>query len=376
MNNLHQAYIDLGIPVGSSLEAIESRYKRLVMAWHPDRYPNEEHKREAEEELKKINNAKDLLKDHFKGSQHKETGACDCRAGVGSSEQAQSARQPGSSGPARKAKTTAESKREESEAQFRDDERSKRAAEEERQQAEQAAKQAHEETIKTAFSQESQRNTEPLRWKICIGSAAVSILLMFVPGLAYLVEQPILAGQNVIYGQHGESEQGRKLSEDWRNYQNDKAQVASTLIPQLSGSSDTTSWRPPFISKDRSADYFSNQAYQELVVKVEEKKKQHAMDVYKARSDVDRYQKAIERSQSVLVEAEAKLANPNTGLPQQRMAQMDQESHRRYLQENQDSLKAAQQHLDELEAEGPGAVPLEPRFGPAPASVGSQQVGK
>lgn len=369
MNNLHQAYIDLGIPVGSSLEAVERRYKRLVMAWHPDRYPNEEHKREAEEELKKINNAKDLLKNHFKSNQHKETGACDCHAGAGSAEQAQSARQPGSSGPGRKAKTTAETRREESEAQFRDDERSKRAAEEERQQAEQAAKQAHEETIKTAFSQESQRNTEPLRWKICIGSAAVSILLMFVPGLAYLVEQPILAGQNVIYGQHGESEQSRKLSEDWRNYQNDKAQVASTLMPQISGSSDTTSWRPPFVSNDASADYFSRQAYQQLVVKVEEQKKQHAMDVYKARGEVDRYEKAIERSQSVLADAEAKLADPNTGLPQQRMAQMDQESHRRYLQENQDSLKAAQQRLDDLEAESPGTVPLEPRFGPAPRSL-------
>lgn len=188
---------------------------------------------------------------------------------------------------------------------------------------------------------------------------------MFVPGIAYLVEQPILAGQNVIYGQHGESEQSRKLSEDWRSYQNDKAQVASTLMPQISGSSDMTNWRPPFIANDASSDYFSRQAFQQLVVKVEEQKKQHAMDVYKARSEVDRYQKAIERSQSVLADAEAKLSDPNTGLPQQRMAQMDQESHRRYLQENQDSLKSAQQRLDELEAESPGAVPLEPRFGPA-----------
>lgn len=363
MSSLQQAYVDLGIPIGSSLEAIERRYKRLVMAWHPDRYPNEEHKREAEEELKKINNAKDLLKEHFKSGQHKETGSCDCRSGATAEQQP---RQPGSSGPGRKAKTTAESRQEEFDAKFRDEERNKRAQEEEKQRAEQAAKQAHEETVKTAFSQEGQRNTEPLRWKICIGSAAVSVLLMFVPGLAYLVEQPILAGQNVIYGQHGESEQRRKLSEDWRNYQNDKAQLASTLMPQISGSSDTTSWRPPFVSNDASADYFSRQAYQQLVVKVEEQKKQHAMDVYKARGEVDRYEKAIERSQSVLADAEAKLADPNTGLPQQRMAQMDQESHRRYLHENQDSLNAAQQHLDELEAESPGAVPLEPRFGPAP----------
>lgn len=372
MSNLQQAYVDLGIPMGSSLEAIERRYKRLVMAWHPDRYPNEEHKREAEEELKKINNAKDLLKAHFKSSEHKEAGTCDCRSGSGTAEQAQSARQPGSTGPGRKAKTTAESRREEWEAQFRDQERSSRAEEEQKQRAEQAAQQAHEETVKTAFGQEAQRNTELLRWKICIGSVAVSILLMFVPGIAYLVEQPILAGQNVIYGQYGESDQSRKLSEDWQSYQNDKTQVASTLMPQLSGGTDTSSWRPPFVSNDAGADYFSRQAYQQLVVKVEAQKKQHAMDVYKARSDVDRYQKAIERSQSVLADAAAKLADPNAALTEQRITLADQADHRRYLQENQENLRIAQQHLDELEAESPGAVPMEPRFGPAPTPLYQQ----
>jgi len=368
MNNLHQAYVDLGIPVGSSLEAIERRYKRLVMAWHPDRYPNEEHKKEAEEELKKINSAKDLLKEHFKSGQHKESGTCDCRTAAGASGEAQS-RQPGSSGPGRRAKTTAESRKEEFEAKFRDEERSRRAEAEEKQRSEQdAAKKAHEETVKTAFSEESQRSTESLRWKICIGSAAVSVLLMFVPGLAHLVEQPILAGQNVIYGQKGESGESRKLAEEWRDYQNDKARVASFVMPQLSRS-DTEGWRPPFVSGDANADYYSRQAYQELVVKVEAQKKQHAMEVYKARSDVDRYEKAIERSKSVLAEAEAKLSDPNAALIDQRVTLADQADHRRYLQENQENLRLAQKRLDELEAESPGAVPLEPRFGPAPSPL-------
>lgn len=369
MNNLQQAYVDLGIPIGASLEAVERRYKRLVMAWHPDRYPNEEHKREAEEELKKINNAKDLLKEHLKSSQHKDAGDCDCRMQAGAAEHTQS-RQSGSSGPGRKAKTTAETRQEEFEAKFRDEERSRRAQYEqerqERQRAEKAAEAAHEESVKTAFRQESQRSTESLRWKICLGSAAVSILLMFVPSIAYLVEQPILAGQNVIYGQHGESEESRKLAEEWRSYQNDKAQVATSLLPQLSGGSDTTIWRPPFVSNDASADYISRQAYQELVLKVEEQKKQHATEVYKARSEVDRYQKAIERSQGVLADCAAKLADPNSALTDQRITLADQADHHRYLQENQENLKAAQKRLDELEAESPGAVPLEPRYGPAP----------
>jgi len=45
----------------ASTDAVLRRYKRLVMAWHPDRFPTEDGKKEAEEELKKINNAKKTL---------------------------------------------------------------------------------------------------------------------------------------------------------------------------------------------------------------------------------------------------------------------------------------------------------------------------
>ena len=67
----------------------------------------------------------------------------------------------------------------------------------------------------------------------------------------------------------------------------------------------------------------------------------------------------------MLAGVEAKLADPNSAFTDQRITLADQADHRRYLQENQENLKAAQKRLDELEAESPGAVPLEPRFGPA-----------
>jgi Fe-S cluster biosynthesis and repair protein YggX len=138
---------------------------------------------------------------------------------------------------------------------------------------------------------------------------------------------------------------------------------------------DTSNWRPPFISNSADADPLSRAAYQQLVVKVEEQKKHHAMDVYQARSEVDRYEKAIARSQSVLAEAEAKLAAPSISINEQKFALADQENHRKYLQENQESLKFAQQRLAELEGASPGAdlVPAEPRFGPAPAPLFQQQ---
>ncbi|MBA4027071.1 MAG: hypothetical protein C0473_02400 [Cyanobacteria bacterium DS3.002] len=366
MNDLHIAYSILGLEPGSSMEVIQRRYKRLIMVWHPDRFQNAEGKSDAEEELKKINNAKDLLTKHFDGG-HKDTGVCDCRS---SSDEGQYQRAPGSTGPGRKAKSTDDIFREEQAAKQRDSERSEEA----RQKAEKTAQEDHEQAVKTAFTQENERNTESLRWKISIGSAAAFVLLMFLPGIANFVAPPILAGQNVVYGQHGESEKSRQVAADWQNYQRDKEQVASTLVP--SGARiDTSSWRPPFISRSPDADSLSRAAYQQLVVKVEEEKKHHAMDVYQARSDVDRYEKAIARSQSVLAEAEAKLAAPSISINEQRFALADQDSHRKYLQENQESLKLAQQRLAELEGASPGAasVPAEPRFGPAPVPLYQQQ---
>jgi curved DNA-binding protein CbpA len=366
MNDLHKAYSILGLEPGSSMESIQRRYKRLIMVWHPDRFQNAEGKSDAEEELKKINNAKDLLAKHF-DSEHKDTGVCDCRS---SSDEGQFQRSPGSTGPGRKAKSTDDIFREEQAARQRDSERSEEA----RQKAEKTAQEDHEQAVKTAFTQESERNTESLRWKISIGSGAAFVLLMFLPGIANLVAPPIMAGQNVVYGQHGESEKSRQVAADWQSYQRDKEQVASTLMP--SGASiDTSSWRPPFISSSPDADSLSRAAYQQLVVKVEEQKKHHAMDVYQARSDVDRYEKAIARSQSVLAEAEAKLAAPSISINEQKFALADQENHRKYLQENQENLKLAQQRLAELEGENPGAdsVPAEPRFGPAPAPLFQQQ---
>ncbi len=366
MNDLHTAYSVLGLEPGSSMDIIQRRYKRLIMVWHPDRFQNAEGKSDAEEELKKINNAKDLLAKHFDGG-HKDTGVCDCRP---SSDEGQYQRSPGSTGPGRKARSTDDIFREEQAAKQRDSERSEEA----RQKAEKTAQENHEQSVKTAFTQESERNTESLRWKISIGSAAAFVLLMFLPGIADLVAPPILAGQNVVYGQHGESEKSRQVSAEWQNYQNDKERVASTLVP--SGMRiDASSWRPPFISRSPDADSLSRAAYQQLVVKVEEEKKRHAMDVYQARSDVDRYEKAIARSQSVLAEAEAKLAAPSISINEQRFALADQDSHRKYLQENQASLKLAQQRLAELEGASARAtsVPVEPRFGPAPAPLFQQQ---
>lgn len=77
-DTVRQAYFVLGLELGAPLDEISGRHKRLIMAWHPDRFPTADGKKDATDELKKINNAKDVLENHFKNT-HKTNGACACK---------------------------------------------------------------------------------------------------------------------------------------------------------------------------------------------------------------------------------------------------------------------------------------------------------
>jgi len=85
MNKLHEAYGALGLTPGSNLEEIKARYKCLVMVWHPDRMPTGNGKHNAEEELRKINAARDLLEAHFQDGHHQSNGFCQCKPEVNKS---------------------------------------------------------------------------------------------------------------------------------------------------------------------------------------------------------------------------------------------------------------------------------------------------
>jgi hypothetical protein len=62
MDDLSRAWAILGIPPGSSAEAIKSAYREQVKAWHPDRFQsNPDQLEEAHEMLKEINWAYDLI---------------------------------------------------------------------------------------------------------------------------------------------------------------------------------------------------------------------------------------------------------------------------------------------------------------------------
>ena len=81
-----KAYFVLGLQLGDPMDKVIRRHKRLIIVWHPDRFPNEDGKKDAEEELKQINNAKDDLKNHFEKN-HKAGGSCACSPAPGASSQ-------------------------------------------------------------------------------------------------------------------------------------------------------------------------------------------------------------------------------------------------------------------------------------------------
>ncbi len=178
---LQDAYFVLGCKAGDPLEKIIRRHKRLIMVWHPDRFPTTDGKAEAEEELKQINNAKDVLKKHFEHD-HRESGPCTCRQATNANQgETRTGPTPGP-GPGKR-KTTQETNREDADAARRTREReaaaAAEAAENERQRRAAEDLQTQELTEKQAQEQMKAREDERLRWKIsaCIGLTWIALSL-------------------------------------------------------------------------------------------------------------------------------------------------------------------------------------------------------
>lgn len=190
MNDLHNAYATLGVPLGSSMETITRRYKRLIMVWHPDRAHTPEQKEFAEEELKKINNAKDLLTKHFGANGGHRASGCTCQpnasSGTGGRASSTGSAGPGP-GPAYHRNKSAEEKyQEEQAAKKRDaDRKAREEAEANAKRAqEQYKQQTSQQTMDTAMQQQAALQDEKLRWKISIGIVIAFIVLEIFGSMA------------------------------------------------------------------------------------------------------------------------------------------------------------------------------------------------
>lgn len=327
---LRKAYVTFGLEHGSSFEAIKRRYKRLIMVWHPDRFPNAEGKKDAEEELKRINDAKDRLFAHFEKS-HKESGSCACRDQSNTSSSETNTNRSQGPGPGKR-RTTQENDREEAEAKRRSEERARRAAaeaaEKDRQAREAAAAaSSRKQNMEDALTQQKRLQEEQLRWRLALGLFAAWIGLSF-------------------YGWAGAGIKGWWHDVTWkwqRDHQPVQPQVNQNTTPS------TTPYIEPY-NKFPGGNQTTWQQQQEADQRrrneeAERKKKQ---DIYDTRAALDRHQKTIDHCNAEIAKVDAQLANPLVSDYEKNKSISYQNAQRGYLSEAQANLAEAQRRFTEL----------------------------
>ncbi|MBS1992684.1 MAG: J domain-containing protein [Cyanobacteria bacterium SZAS LIN-3] len=352
MNELYKAYRTLGLEPGASLEAINQRYRILVMTWHPDKFYTDAGKHDAEQKLKRINHARDVLKDHFAYGGHNAMGSCSCGA-VGGQQTAQTQHAASNTGPGpERANSTKDANAKKDARETGDKDSRRRADKQEAHKAEQQAKPAHDQKMQTAFRREANQQAHPMRFKISFGCAAMFVFLWTAVFVSDGLEQHILSVEKSLFTPKADAEKTIRLPEEWRAYQNEKARVAYTLLRRDPLPGEVAQWAPPFASSNRKACWLSRLAYQQFVTPAEEEKKRTAQALSNTRLDVERCKNYISFARTKLADAEIKLADPTITGRDRAFAASDQAIQLKFLQESQMNLKYAQQHLDELQGNG------------------------
>lgn len=180
MSDIHKAFALFHLEPGATRDAIKRRYHRLTKVWHPDRFETEGDKREAEEELKKINNANDIFKKHFE-SEHRDSG-CVCQEPASTAKAEQRTHGPG---PGQHTRPDPEA-----EARRRDEQRKHKTAADEatRKASEQQQPAEPQSSFTTAQSQQENLKWNKIRWQVAAGEAALFIALCIFGNFGYGVK--------------------------------------------------------------------------------------------------------------------------------------------------------------------------------------------
>lgn len=348
MNELHKAYAVLGLEPGSSMDSIMRRYKRLIMVWHPDRAPSPDHKEFAEEELKKINNAKDVLTKHFGANGgHRATG-CDCQPGAGAaaSEGSRSS-SGGTGGPGpnyHRSKTADDKYQEEQAAKKRDAERRAREEAEAnaKRQQEQYKQQSTQQSMESAMQQQAALRDEKLRWQISIG-----LIIAFV---ALEIFGTMTIGAKTWW---------KDMTWKWHNQQSSSKQpdTSSDTNTSTNTGTSTGTYIPPYYQTPggNQETWQREQAQREKEQK-ERDQKQHDQDVYFTRLEIDKYEKVIEHCNSELTKLEMQIADPNVSEYEKNKLRDMRDFRQKNLAEGQDGLKYAREKLAKLTGEMPAQL--------------------
>lgn len=349
MNDLHKAFNVMGLEPGSSEEAVRTRFKRLMMVWHPDRFSTDEQKKFANDELIKIKDADDLLVKHFRDGSHVSSN-CACQSDgshASSSSQKSSATGPG---PGRRTKNEDDIKREDEAARKRDAERRNGGSDTAQKANEEAQNSAREQAVQSAVAQENDRKSESLRWKLAIAGGAYFLILLILPMIGRAVEKPLIGAEDAVLNLQGESESHKKMNDAWQQYTTERQRIASDSLQRDVSVSEAQGWHPPYVSTDQYAGtiaFAMAQKEREQTAAKQQQDQAHARDVTNTQNEISKAQGIIQHCNEQIAELQTKVDNTAIADRDRNIAASDQERMRGYIVEAQKSLEFYQKQLSD-----------------------------
>lgn len=183
MNELHDAYRYLDLPIGSPYDPVVQRqYAKLIAVWRPGRASDDpQWKKKAVEKLKKINNYYEIIRRHFESGHKDGDQSCACQSQA--EEQVQSTHRPTGSGTERRRRTT----------------------EEHQKASEEAAKKARQAATEEALKQEVERETDQIKWRIARASGIAFVILFVVSWFGMEIKGSIYSPQRTKRGEQSSS---------------------------------------------------------------------------------------------------------------------------------------------------------------------------
>lgn len=322
-DDLFKAYMILSLEPGTEWKTILARFKTCVRVWHPDRAPEEAAwKQEATEELKKLNWARDVLKQHFENGNHSASGSCACRQ----KKNAEPERPPAGSDPGGKNRASNEPPdfsaftRGQTQSQAEKDE----------------PKDSSESRMQEAMNEKSRLHDQSLRWKVAtaLGIAYVSLCLF---GMAA----------------HSAKDTWSEWTKGWQTKE----------VPKASEPAPIQSTQPPpyvpaynqFPGGNSSS--WQSQQNEDRKHREEAALKKHDQDLYFAKLEVDKYETSIAYNNNEITQIDIKLTNPQMAVTTRRQLLDIREYRLKSLGEAQSFLKAAQEKARALD---PSYMPSQP----------------
>lgn len=382
MIDLTHYFTILGLHPDATLQEVEEAYKDLIVAMHPDRHQGER-KTRFEEKAKRINDARDKINKHYQ--QWRAFRAQQKQAGSSGGQARADGRANGDgrwSDPAWAAQEQARRRAE--------DERRRREEEARSKDAERRREQEKFDQLHGQYAADQERRERDMKHRgeqsvqIAVASLAATLAFCLIAAIFTAAVSWRVEALNHEADEWPVSGKNKRFTERYNKYRDEAKTELAKTFGRTPTDQEVDSFRPPF-SAPPSAQYVppyelppplnpdgSNALtlphWREMESRREvEKRKQQDQDVWSAKMEIDRHQKAIQQCESNIVEIDAQLANPDMGYFQRQKLIELRDFRQRTLDGEKAGLDSARTKLAQLECETvpepPAPIPAKPNQG-------------